>query len=816
MKQTPDLSSSRLGFKSRLPVKITGIVFWGSLLVGLWLTIVQMKNLSDEINDRQLEYGRMAVRDLQRLADDNWDDPAFYSGHIVQIEGILNDYGFIGLDILSPQGNAVFQWGSTRDATHRIELPLHSVSAGVAPEQTAWQAGLYYASREAELREQRRDLLIYMGIMFSAFGFILQWILQRVLTRPFIGMVNTAQRFAGGDMTARFDDQREDEFGYLGKFFNKALDYLLLQQEELREALARVRESETALYSEKEKAEVTLHSIGDAVITSDKSGCVDYLNPVAERLIGFELSQVMGEPIEDVMRLIDEVTREAVPNPVTLCLREGEVIELAGHTLLVRQDGVEVAIADSAAPITDHSGLVIGAVMVFHDVGHARNLQRQLSYQAKHDALTGLFNRREFELRLNELIAEARNQQTEHVMCYLDLDQFKVVNDTCGHIAGDELLRQLAQLLQSKVRDSDVLARLGGDEFGVLLQHCSLDQARSIAEDLRRAVRDYRFIFGEHSFEIGVSIGVVDITTETQSMTEIYGAADVACYSAKDAGRNRIHVFKPDDLDVKARQGEMRWVSRIQKALDEDRFVLYCQPIIGVGRRSEPTHYEILLRIQGEDGELIPPMAFIPAAERYNLMSMIDRWVVGHVLQMVQNAAGPLGKAVWTINISGVSLGNDELLDYLVREIESSPLVGEQLCFEITETAAIANLRQATRFMQRLRKFGCRFALDDFGSGLSSFAYLKNLEVDYLKIDGSFVRDMASDPIDHAMVEAINRVGQVMNLKTIAEFVETAEILHSLEELGVNFAQGYFIAKPEPLADCLERYTPPPQILPQG
>ncbi|MBU2478043.1 MAG: diguanylate cyclase, partial [Gammaproteobacteria bacterium] len=332
-----------------------------------------------------------------------------------------------------------------------------------------------------------------MGALFLAFGFILQWILQRVLTRPFLHMVYTAQRFADGSTEARFDERRVDEFGFLGKFFNKALDFLLVQQDELREALNRVRESETALYQEKERAEVTLYSIGDAVITTDESGRVDYFNPVAERLTGWVLENVQGKPLCEVMRLVNENTRETVANPVELCLKCGEILELAEHTLLIRDDGEEVAIADSAAPIRDRAGHIIGAVMVFHDVGHARKLARQLSYQATHDALTGLYNRRAFEEQLKESLESAREEEREHALCYLDLDQFKIVNDTCGHIAGDEMLKQLAHLLQSKVREADVLARLGGDEFGVLLRYCALDQARVIAEDLRRTVRDFRF-----------------------------------------------------------------------------------------------------------------------------------------------------------------------------------------------------------------------------------------------------------------------------------------------------------------------------------
>ncbi len=799
--QKDNLEPSPEVLKSQLPIKITGIVFWGTLLVGLILTLMQLKNFENEITRRHTLNTENLAYELSVMLSQATSDSVLLEKEKA-ITDLYRAYGFSGIVIDAFHSHIAF--GDTGEGHTSIEFMLTALDQPQFKDQVK-SVTAYYSDFKGEIADKRKNLLINMGLMFSAFGFVLQWILQRVLTRPFISMVFTAQRFAGGDLAARFDERRQDEFGYLGKFFNKALDYLLVQQEELRDALTRVRESETALYSEKERVEVTLHSIGDAVITTDDSGCIEYFNPVAERLTGYSLEQVQGEPLRDVMQLVNENTRKRVQNPIDQCLESGEVVELADHTLLLREDGEEVAIADSAAPIRDRGGDVIGAVMVFHDVGHARVLQRQLSYQAQHDALTGLYNRRQFELRLNEAIEEAREKHNQHAVCYLDLDQFKIVNDTCGHIAGDELLQQLAHLLMTRVRDTDVLARLGGDEFGVLLRYCSLDQARVIAEELRRTVRDFRFVYEEHSFEIGVSIGVVEVNAQTQNMTEIYSAADVACYTAKDAGRNRIHIYKPDDSELKARQGEMRWVSRIHKALDEDRFVLYCQPIISVSDVNLPHHFEILLRIRDSDGQLIPPMAFIPAAERYNLMPEIDRWVVSRVLEQVHSLPAAFKNTVWTINISGRSLGDDELLEFLLEAIEASPLSGDKLCFEITETAAIANLRRATRFMKRLKTLGCRFALDDFGSGLSSFAYLKNLPVDYLKIDGSFVRDMVSDPIDHAMVDAINKVGQVMKLETIAEFVETDEVLHALQALGVNYAQGYAIAKPEPLENLLAR-----------
>ena len=793
-------SNTKASLRGRLPLKITGIVFWGMMLVGMVFSLIQLRGLDDQVMGRvALNADRFIVEVLDHLDRNPGIIPDKLGN---QFRALLAEHEFSGVILHTRDG--LYHLGETPGGERYADTAILNHALG-SNAHGLERVLFYHESLQALMDAKRKELLVTMGALFLFFGLILQWILQRVLTGPFLSMVNTAESFSSGATDARFDERRHDEFGFLGKFFNKALNYLLQQQDELRDALDRVRESEAALYQEKERAEVTLYSIGDAVITTDESCCIEYLNPVAERLTGWAMADVQGKSLSAVMRLVNENSRQPVANPVELCLKCGEILELADHTLLLRDDGEEIAIADSAAPIRDRAGRVIGAVMVFHDVGHARKLARQLSYQATHDALTGLLNRRAFEEQLKDALVSAREDDREHALCYLDLDQFKIVNDTCGHIAGDELLKQLAHLLQSKVREADILSRLGGDEFGILLRCCTLDQARVIAEDVRRSVRDFRFVCDEHSFETGVSVGVVSINGQTHNLAEVQSAADVACYAAKEGGRNRVHVYVPNDRELQQRQGEMRWVSRIHKAMAENRFILYCQPIMPVDPNSSLTpHYEILLRILGEDGQEVPPMAFIPAAERYNLMPMIDRWVVENVLRNVGRASSTLQDAIWTINISGRSLGDEEFLQAVSEEIAAADIPGDRICFEITETAAIANLRRASRFIKTLRARGCKFALDDFGSGLSSFAYLKNLEVDYLKIDGSFVRDIATDAIDRAMVESINNVGHVMQIRTIAEFVENQEILAVLRELGVDYAQGYGIAKPQPFLALLK------------
>jgi len=431
----------------------------------------------------------------------------------------------------------------------------------------------------------------------------------------------------------------------------------------------------------------------------------------------------------------------------------------------------------------------------------------RLSYQATHDALTGLVNRREFERRLEKALTSAREQGRAHALCYLDLDQFKIVNDTCGHVAGDELLRQLTVLLQSKVRDADLLARLGGDEFGVLLENCPLEQAQIVADLLRQTVKDFHFVWQNKAFVIGVSIGLVPLTQDCESLASVLSCADSACYAAKDLGRNRVHVYRVEDSEMAQRQGEMNWVARITHAIEENRFRLYYQTIMPLADAgNEGSHFEILLRMLSDQGELIPPMAFIPAAERYNLMPSIDRWVVSTAFGLYwkilpKNALNQ--RHTCTVNLSGPSLCDDHFLEFIKRQFALYQVPYDHICFEITETAAISNLSRAMEFIGELRSQGCRFSLDDFGSGLSSFTYLKNMPVDYLKIDGSFVRDMVNDPMDAAMVVAINQVGHVMGLKTIAEFVETDAVLELLREMGVDFAQGYGIEHPRPLEDLI-------------
>jgi diguanylate cyclase (GGDEF)-like protein/PAS domain S-box-containing protein len=553
-----------------------------------------------------------------------------------------------------------------------------------------------------------------------------------------------------------------------------------------------------ALESEKERAQVTLHSIGDAVITTDRNCIVDYLNPMAEYLTGWTLADAQGRPLSDVFAIINEVTRNPSVASVLRCIEEGRVFGLAHHSVLVDRFGREKFIEDTAAPIRTSNGAITGAVLVFHDVSEQRHLQEKIAYQARYDQLTGLVNRYEFAKQLQQLLWDSVDTDKEHAFCYLDLDQFKLVNDTCGHAAGDELLRQLTTLLKSQVRKEDTLARLGGDEFGLLLRHCSLENAYHIAQSVYSAVEDFRFFNHDRRFKIGICIGLVPISAGNQNVDRILQAGDTACYAAKQAGRNQIYVLREEDEEVAHHFVEMQWYSRIPQALEENRFVLCAQPIKKIAADDEEKlYFEILVRLQDDNGELIPPSAFIPAAERYNLASSIDRWVFENtLLWLVANPFIVENLHLCSINLSGQSVGDPKFYQFVQTQLEVSQIPAHKICFEITETSAIADLGNAIAFMKKLGKKGCLFALDDFGNGLSSLGYLKNLPVDILKIDGLFVRDIVDDPIDLALVRSINEIAQLLGKKTVAEYVENHAIFEQLQQLGVDYAQGYGIDKP--------------------
>ncbi len=555
---------------------------------------------------------------------------------------------------------------------------------------------------------------------------------------------------------------------------------------------------EEALFREKESAQITLQSIGDGVITTDAQSRTEYVNPVAEELTGWKVDDASGRPIDEIFRGFHEETCEPLENPLAVAIRRNRSIKSVRPTLLIRRDGNELYIESTASPIRDGKGNVTGGVLVFHDVSESRELNRRLSYHASHDILTGLVNRREFENRLERALKSAKARETSYALCYLDLDQFKIVNDSCGHSAGDALLGQLGALLKSKIRWRDTLARLGGDEFGVLLESCSLEEAMQTAESLRMAISDYKFTWDDRSFRLGASIGVVPISADNEDVAALLSAADSACAAAKEAGRNRIHSFQENDIDLMRRRREMQWAARINNALEENRFELFRQTIQPLQSDEGGAHYEILLRMRDESGGIISPGLFIEAAERYSITPSIDRWVIRSAFRWLVSEADERERlALCSINLSGQSLGDEKFLPFVIDQFRMSGLDATKICFEITETAAIASYSQANRFINALKELGCKFALDDFGTGLSSFGYLKHFPVDYLKIDGSFVKEILHDAIDREMVRSINEIGHLTGKKTIAEFAENEEIITMLRGMGIDYAQGYGVSEPK-------------------
>jgi len=571
--------------------------------------------------------------------------------------------------------------------------------------------------------------------------------------------------------------------------------------------LEHIRRSAAALRAEKERAQVTLDSLGEAVIRTDAEGRIEYLNPVAVRLTGWPEPEALGQNITKVFRVIHDSTRDAAENPVTRVVSAQRVFHDAEDLVLQPRQGGSCAIELTVSPVRDADQITTGAVLVFRDVTEVRALAREINYQATHDPMTGLINRREFERIMQQALDEARRNSDSHALYYLHLDLFKAVNDTCGHLAGDELLRQISQLLRKAVRKEDVLARIGGDEFAVFLRGCDLEKAGVIAEQVRRNLKDFRFVWEDKHMDVGASIGVVRVAADSGDLNDVLRAADVACRVAKEAGRNRIHLFRPNDLTVTRRHHEINWVQRIGQAIQENQFVLYGQWILPLSGNAPRRYCEVLVRLRDEQGRIIEPAAFLPAAERYHLMPQIDRWITRHTLQLLSKVSDSAPDVTFHINLSGQTLCDTEFLAFVTTELKSTGVPAARIGFEITETAAVTNMSSALRLMSTLKQLGCRFALDDFGSGVSSFSYLKNMPVDALKIDGAFIANLPDDKIDLAMVNSVNQVAHAMGIETIAEYVENDMIRDTLVDLGVNYGQGYVLARPAPLVDLLRETT---------
>jgi diguanylate cyclase (GGDEF)-like protein/PAS domain S-box-containing protein len=561
------------------------------------------------------------------------------------------------------------------------------------------------------------------------------------------------------------------------------------------------REAEANLAQQHELLRVTLNSIGDSVITTDHRGEITWLNPVAERMTGWSNEEAFGRPLTQVFHIVNEQTRAPTENPVETCLEQGKIVGLANHTLLISRHGEEYGIEDSAAPIRDERGNLLGVVLVFHDVTEQRRMSGEMSYRATHDELTGLVNRAEFENRLRRLLQLTHEDGSVHALLYIDLDQFKIVNDACGHTAGDQLLQQVSKLMSERVRAGDTLARLGGDEFGIILAHCNAEQAQRVAQQICDRMEEFRFVHDGRRFRVGTSIGLVQISNAFANMAAILQAADTSCYAAKEAGRNRVHTWLDTDQAMRERHGEMQWTERIEHALDEDRFVLFAQRIERLQGNARGIHAEVLIRMLDEDGSIIPPGAFLPAAERFHLASRIDKWVFKQAIAWLQTDENFVAIESLCINLSGQSIGDRAFHRHMMEKLSIlDQRICQRLCIEITETAAVTNLADAALFIEGVRSLGIKVALDDFGAGASSFGYLKNLKVDVIKIDGQFIKDIVDDPLDDAAVRCFVDVAKVLGVQTIAEYVDKETVLKRVSELGIDYAQGFYLHKPEPIA----------------
>ena len=617
--------------------------------------------------------------------------------------------------------------------------------------------------------------------------------LQRYISAPIQQLNKTVTRISEkNDASIRARRFSNDETGKLVSAFNKMLDTI----EEQNNSLTIVKNNYLSLYDKNPMMLFTLDANG-TIISVNEYGSMHLGMDRDEVLNTRFYSLVFDDDIEDSKQFINECGN----NKEQVQRKEIRVNDINDKTIWTRSTARSIVNEDGEYNI----------LLVCEDITEQKKLSEKLSFQASHDALTGLVNRREFEQRINRAIEISRDDsEQEHALFFLDLDQFKIINDTCGHLAGDHLLRELVAIINPIIRQGDTLARIGGDEFGVLLENCAINQAAHVAEQIKQKIYEYKFIWDNKELGVGVSIGVVPINSHTKSITIAMSDADAACYIAKESGRNKIHIYKQGDEEIAIRHGEMAWVNRIQEALNNDRFVLMAQSIASTSDiKNGPRHFEILIRMLDDEDNMISPGQFLPAAERYNLSPEIDRWVVSNTFKWFSENDEQLEMLdLCSINLSGNTLSDDGFSDFLLQQFEQFRIPSEKICFEITETSAISNIDIAQRFIHSFsNELRCKFSLDDFGTGLSSFAYLKSMPVDFIKIDGQFVRDIINDPIDMAMVRSINEIGQIMGKKTIAEFVENEQILKQIKLIGIDYAQGYHISKPVPLSDLVEQGT---------
>jgi diguanylate cyclase (GGDEF)-like protein/PAS domain S-box-containing protein len=780
----------RLSIRMRLVSSMLALALFVILAGSIATVKFDQQRLRDQLVAEVHSYGQALTQDFARLILVDSID------HAADLVNKLKAFPDINRLVLQDtQGRVVIEYVRSSNVpatTASTDDPAGVLHIDVAVEyQNVLLGQAMFEAAETRILARNRtmvQLLVYFVPAIILVSVLLSLFLQRQFSAPLLRLTEAIRRVSSShDYSMRLPDNEHGEYGELFKGFNDMMD--------------RVEAASGALSDQTERLQVTLESIGDGVLTTNTQGEVQYMNPAAARICQQDSDAAIGKPVDAVCRLKYPGYR-VYRHPVLECLKVGEVVTVVHDCNLWRDSGEVLPVQTTAAPILGRAGEMIGTIMVLVDVSHARAMAEELGYRASHDPLTDLLNRYGFERELQSAIEGAKQRDEQHALLYLDLDQFKVVNDTGGHQVGDELLRDLAGYFKTKVRAGDSLARMGGDEFAVILRHCPLDNAQAIAEEVRGMVLDYRFNWNGKTFDVGVSVGVTAIDAEAGDAAAVMSNADSACYAAKEAGRNRVYVYRSDDKELAQRRGDMARVSRIRSAIEEQRLVLHAQPIFTMD--GTPSACEVLIRMLDEQGQLIGPGNFLPAAERYGLIEQLDRWVFEQVTRWLCDEVGAMpGLDYCSVNVSPVSLGEPEFVRYIHKLMSANPRAASRLCIEITETSAISSLHKTCEFMESLAGLGVRFALDDFGTGMSSLSFLKQLPVDMVKIDGAFVRDMMSDPVDQGMVRAINEIAQLTNKRTIAEFVEDQASLDRLAELGVDYAQGFHLGRPLPLQQLL-------------
>lgn len=785
-----------------IPTRITVIVFWGMLFIGIISAYFLINNMRSQTIG---EYVHTVDRVSARIAGSIQTDKFATDALLVQL---LDKYGedyLLGISV-HQSGKQPIQQGSVSTEATVFTRYIRDSSGEIDESISQTLVKIYFLSVDQVILSERKTVLLLIGLVLVGFGAFMRWALAAVLAKPFNEMVQTASKISDGEIDLRFDESLSGEFGYMAKFINISLDHVVREKGDIASALARanekVSESEVELRFERERAEVTLYSISDAVITTDQKARVLYANPSALDMLGMTAASVAGRSVADIMIIADELTGKKIEHPVRQCLKSGSSTGPFDYLILRRPDGMTFDIAASVARIKQDRRGLIGAVMVFHDASHARKLNRQLSFQATHDELTGLFNRREFDRQLEIGLHLVRIKSAEHVLFYMDMDQFKIVNDTCGHYAGDELLKQVAALIKNELRESDVLSRLGGDEFGALLTHCSIDHAMTVAQSIVDTMAAFRFGWQDKSFTVGLSIGVVPVNPGSVDIDAVLEMGDAACYKAKSAGINQIHLFSPEDTDHQHRHTAYNCPAMLMEERGCDRLCLFQQPVFDVPS-GEIEHHEILLRYREQNDKITAPAALISAAERYRIMSDIDQWVIARAISFLANEART-NDTVLSINLSGQSI-NSDMRQFIENETMKSRIDPSQILFELTESAVLSGLAEAESFISVLHRQGFRFAIDSFGTGLSSFSYLRRLKVEYVKINGQFIRNVDADEVDRAMVSSIVHVCRTLGIKTIAEYVESRSVARVVRDIGVDAMQGYWLSKPEPLDQLQQR-----------